>query len=77
VRQRLKWVERWTMTDMDYLSNCVSVDKSGQNINMRLPLAWSAVDTPAMVTIVFFLLMKPFQHWAPSVLQRVVDIECK
>ncbi|KAI9487121.1 MAG: hypothetical protein EXX96DRAFT_646828 [Benjaminiella poitrasii] len=42
--------ERWTATDMDYLSNCVFVDKSGFNINMRPPSAWSTVGTPAIVT---------------------------
>ncbi|KAI8641033.1 hypothetical protein BD408DRAFT_368861, partial [Parasitella parasitica] len=49
LRQRLEWVERWTSTDMDYLSNCVFVDESGFDINMRPPSAWSTVGTPAIV----------------------------
>ncbi|KAI9272358.1 hypothetical protein EDC94DRAFT_498937, partial [Helicostylum pulchrum] len=43
VQQRFEWVERWTSTDMDYLSNCVFVDESGFDINMRPPSAWSTV----------------------------------
>jgi hypothetical protein len=35
---------------MDYISNCVFVDESGFNINMRPPSAWSTVGTPAIVT---------------------------
>jgi transposase len=34
---------------MDYLSNCVFVDESGFDINMRPPSAWSTVGTPAIV----------------------------
>ncbi len=49
LRQRFEWVERWTSTDMDYLSNCVFVDESGFDINMRPPSAWSTVGTPAIV----------------------------
>lgn len=34
---------------MDYLSSCVFVDKSGFDINMRPPSAWSTVGTPAII----------------------------
>ncbi|KAI8990356.1 hypothetical protein BDB01DRAFT_833370 [Pilobolus umbonatus] len=49
LRQRFGWVERWASTDMDYLSNCVFVDESGFDINMRSPSAWFTVGTPAIV----------------------------
>ncbi|KAG1499318.1 hypothetical protein G6F47_010792 [Rhizopus delemar] len=49
LRQRFEWVERWTSTDMNYLSNCVFVDESGFDINMRPPSAWSTVGIPAIV----------------------------
>jgi hypothetical protein len=35
---------------MDYLENCVFVDESGFDINMRPPGGWSAKGTPAIVT---------------------------
>lgn len=34
---------------MGYLSNCVFVDESGFDINMRPPSAWSTAGTPAVV----------------------------
>lgn len=49
LRQRFEWIERWTSTDMDYFSNCVFVDESGFDIDMRPPSAWSIVGTPAIV----------------------------
>ncbi|OAD74850.1 hypothetical protein PHYBLDRAFT_144210 [Phycomyces blakesleeanus NRRL 1555(-)] len=49
LQKRFEWVEQWTTTDMDFLSNCVFVDKSGFDINMRPPSAWSKVGTPAIV----------------------------
>ncbi|KAI9252461.1 hypothetical protein BY458DRAFT_559261 [Sporodiniella umbellata] len=38
-RQCFEWVERWTSTDIDYLSNCVVVDENGFDMNMRLTSA--------------------------------------
>ncbi|OAD65646.1 hypothetical protein PHYBLDRAFT_153339 [Phycomyces blakesleeanus NRRL 1555(-)] len=49
LQKRFEWVEQWTTTDMDFLSNCVFVDESGFDINMRPPSAWSKVGTPAIV----------------------------
>ncbi|KAG1137738.1 hypothetical protein G6F37_011318 [Rhizopus arrhizus] len=43
LQQRFEWINRWAATDMDYMSNCVFVDESGFNINMRSPSAWSIV----------------------------------
>ena len=49
LQQRFEWINRWAATDIDYMSNCVFVDESSFNINMRSPSAWSTVDTPAIV----------------------------
>ncbi|EPB82736.1 hypothetical protein HMPREF1544_10529 [Mucor circinelloides 1006PhL] len=34
IAARLDWVKHWTMTDMNYLRNCVLVGESAFNINM-------------------------------------------
>ena len=49
LQQRFEWINLWAAADIDYMSNCVFVDESGFNINMRSPSAWSTVDTPAIV----------------------------
>ncbi|KAF1802554.1 hypothetical protein FB192DRAFT_1280410 [Mucor lusitanicus] len=48
--KRKVWVEKWSQTDMDYLNNCVFVDESAFDINMRPATARSASGTPAIVT---------------------------
>ncbi|CEP12586.1 hypothetical protein [Parasitella parasitica] len=48
--KRKVWVEKWSQTDMDYLSNCVFVDESAFDINMRPSTARSEKGTPAVVT---------------------------
>ncbi|EIE85106.1 hypothetical protein RO3G_09816 [Rhizopus delemar RA 99-880] len=50
IAARLAWVKHWTMTDMNYLGNCVFVDESAFNINMRPSGGWSEKGTPAIVT---------------------------
>jgi hypothetical protein len=47
--RRLKWVEKWSKTDIDFLSSCVFVDEAGFDINMRSSYARSARGTPAVV----------------------------
>ncbi|KAI9485970.1 MAG: hypothetical protein EXX96DRAFT_645854 [Benjaminiella poitrasii] len=37
---RKDWVIKWNATDMNYLENCIFVDESGFNINMRPPSGW-------------------------------------
>ncbi|CEG73278.1 hypothetical protein RMATCC62417_08689 [Rhizopus microsporus] len=49
LQQQFEWINRWAATDMGYMSNCVFIDESGFNINMRSPSAWSTVGTPAIV----------------------------
>ncbi|KAG0184917.1 hypothetical protein DFQ28_010231 [Apophysomyces sp. BC1034] len=48
--KRKEGVEKWSQTDMDYLSNFVFVDESAFDINMRPSTARSAKGTPAIVT---------------------------
>jgi hypothetical protein len=48
--KRKEWIEKWTQTGMDYLSNCVFVDVFAFNINMRPSKARSATGTLAIVT---------------------------
>ncbi|KAG1489538.1 hypothetical protein G6F49_012200 [Rhizopus delemar] len=62
LRQRFEWVERWTSTDMDYLSNCVFVDESGFDINMRPSSAWSTVAQWEVVDIELRVAEKPKQR---------------
>lgn len=49
IANRIAWVEEWSKTDMNYLENCVFVDESGFNVNMRPPSGWSLKGTPAIV----------------------------
>ena len=42
--------KEWADTDMDYLSNCIFVNESAFDINMRPSKARSAKGTPAIVT---------------------------
>jgi hypothetical protein len=46
---RKEWAEKWSQTDMDYLSNCVFVDESAFDINMRPPTGRSAKGSPVTV----------------------------
>ncbi|KAG1350098.1 hypothetical protein G6F62_003375 [Rhizopus arrhizus] len=46
---RKAWVEEWSKTDMNFLENCVFIDESGFDINMRPPGGWSEKGTAAIV----------------------------
>ncbi|KAG1456101.1 hypothetical protein G6F56_006910 [Rhizopus delemar] len=35
LQKQADWVEKWVQNGMDYLKNCIFVDKSGFDINMR------------------------------------------
>lgn len=50
IQARKDWVIKWTATDMNYLENCVFVDESAFDINMRPPSGWSVKGTPAITT---------------------------
>ncbi|KAG1456885.1 hypothetical protein G6F56_006732 [Rhizopus delemar] len=49
IQARKDWVIKWTSTDMNYLENCVFVDESAFDINMR-PSGWSVKGMPAITT---------------------------
>jgi hypothetical protein len=48
IQDRKEWVIKWSATDMNYLENCVFVDESGFNINMRPPSGWSLKGKPVV-----------------------------
>lgn len=47
---RAEWLEKWVYSGMDYLKNCVFVDESRFDINMRQSRNWAARDPPVVVT---------------------------
>lgn len=50
LENRKKCVEKWCQTDMYYLGNCIFVDESAFDINMRPPTGRSLKGTSAVVT---------------------------
>jgi hypothetical protein len=48
--KRKEWIEKWFQTDVDYMNNCIFVDESAFDINMRPAAARSTKGTPAVVT---------------------------
>ncbi|KAG0945437.1 hypothetical protein G6F29_004602 [Rhizopus arrhizus] len=50
IEERYKWVCQWENTDMNFLTNCVSLDESAFDINMKRSRAWSTKGTRAVVT---------------------------
>ncbi|CEP15210.1 hypothetical protein [Parasitella parasitica] len=50
IADRVAWIEKRSKTDMNYLENCIFVDESGFDINMRSPGGWFAIGTPANKT---------------------------
>ena len=49
--ERRDCVREWDETDMDFLTNCVFLDKSPFHINMQRTRAWSTVDSAATLLI--------------------------
>ncbi|KAG2191303.1 hypothetical protein INT47_005744 [Mucor saturninus] len=47
---RANWVDHWIGNGMDYLNNCIFVDESGFDINMRRSHGWSQRGTEAIIT---------------------------
>jgi hypothetical protein len=47
---RAEWLEKWVYSGMDYLKNCVFIDESRFDINMRRSRNWAARDPPVVVT---------------------------
>ena len=50
VEERHDWVRKWENTDMNFLTNCVFLDESAFDINMKRSRAWSKKGTRAIVT---------------------------
>lgn len=50
IKERREWVETWSKTDMNYTENCIFIDESAFDINMKPPTARSVRGTPAIVT---------------------------
>ncbi|KAI9258382.1 hypothetical protein EDC94DRAFT_503912, partial [Helicostylum pulchrum] len=54
LQARTNWADHWVKNGMDYLSNCIFVDESGFDINMRCRIhfsrGWSKRGTEAVIT---------------------------
>ncbi|KAG1447278.1 hypothetical protein G6F46_011017 [Rhizopus delemar] len=50
IEERYNWVNKWENTDMNFLTNCVFLDESAFDINMKRSRAWSKQGTRAIVT---------------------------
>lgn len=52
LQERKDWAQHWWQnTDMDYMSNCVFVDESDFNINMKRSIAWTRKGERAIATV--------------------------
>ncbi|CEI95284.1 hypothetical protein RMCBS344292_09474 [Rhizopus microsporus] len=51
IQDRKDWVIKWSATDMNYLENCIFIDESRFNINMRPPNGWLLKGKPAVTDI--------------------------
>ncbi|KAI8330173.1 hypothetical protein BC941DRAFT_475724 [Chlamydoabsidia padenii] len=49
IEERYDWVLKWENTDMNFLTNCVFLDESAFDINMKRSRAWSKKGTRAIV----------------------------
>lgn len=50
IEERHDWVRKWENTDMNFLTNCVFLDESAFDVNMKRSRAWSKKGTRAIVT---------------------------
>ena len=50
LRKRHDWVCKWEDTDMHFLTNCVFLDESAFDINMKRSRVWSKKGSRAIVT---------------------------
>lgn len=52
IEARFQWVTELLKTDIDYMANCVFIDESGFNINMKRGITWAPVgETPIVETL--------------------------
>ncbi|KAL1929533.1 hypothetical protein VTP01DRAFT_1671 [Rhizomucor pusillus] len=50
IQERYDWVRKWENTDMNFLTNCVFLDESAFDVNLKRSRAWSKKDTRTIVT---------------------------
>ncbi|KAG0763737.1 hypothetical protein G6F62_004896 [Rhizopus arrhizus] len=50
IEEQYNWVCKWENTDMNFLTNCVFLEESAFDINMRRSRAWSEKGTRAIAT---------------------------
>lgn len=50
IQERKKCVQRWQKTDIDFMSNCIFIDESGININIKRSISWSKKGERDIVT---------------------------
>jgi transposase len=50
IEERYDWVRKWENADMNFLTNCVFLDESAFDINMKRSRAWFKKGTRAIVT---------------------------
>ena len=50
IEERYDWVRKWENTNMNFLINCVFLDESAFDINMKHRRAWSKKGTRTIVT---------------------------
>jgi transposase len=50
IGERLEWVKKWSETDMDFAKNCVFIDESGFDINMKASRGWGPKGKTPIVT---------------------------
>ncbi|OAD67553.1 Homeodomain-like DNA binding domain-containing transcription factor [Phycomyces blakesleeanus NRRL 1555(-)] len=50
IEKRFDWVRKWENTDMNFLTNCVFLDESAFDINMKRSRAWTQKGTRAIFT---------------------------
>jgi transposase len=49
ISARLEWAKKWSQADLEFTKNCVFIDESGFNINMRASRAWGPKGKQAKV----------------------------
>ncbi|KAG1149589.1 hypothetical protein G6F37_000633 [Rhizopus arrhizus] len=51
IEERYEWVQSWSHTDIDFMSNCVFIDESAFHINMKHTCVGFRKEEPAIVTV--------------------------
>lgn len=51
IEARFQWATELLKTDIDYMTNCIFIDESGFNINVKRTMAWAPVGETPIVEI--------------------------